>query len=87
MHRDAVKPWDKGNPVDLFGLQPDGKPRLLSCANKARHILVCAPSNSALDELLGRLLAAGLFNKCALVSLCPFCITADSAQPGLHAQR
>ena len=62
--RDAVKPWDRGSPVNLFGLVPEGTPRMLSNARRSRHVLVCAPSNSALDELLGRLLASGILNRC-----------------------
>ena len=62
--RDAVKPWHKGNPTNLFGLAPKGKPRLVKSGRAGRHVLVCAPSNSALDELLGRLLSAGIFNRC-----------------------
>ena len=64
--RDAVKPWDQGRPTNLFGLAPEGKPRLIKSGRSGRHVLVCAPSNSALDELLGRLLKAGVFNRHAL---------------------
>ena len=64
MRRDAVKPWHKGNPTNLFGLAPEGKPHLVKSGRAGRHVLVCAPSNSALDELLGRLLSAGIFNRC-----------------------
>ena len=59
-----MKPWHKGSPVDLFGLAPEGRPRLVKSGRAGRHVLVCAPSNSALDELLGRLLSAGIFNRC-----------------------
>ncbi len=34
------------------------------------HVLVCAPSNSALDEIVLRLLDQGLHNRCALGLRC-----------------
>ena len=61
-----MKPWDQGRPTNLFGLAPEGRPRLIKSGRSGRHVLVCAPSNSALDELLGRLLKAGVFNRHAL---------------------
>ncbi|KAG8064473.1 hypothetical protein GUJ93_ZPchr0004g38215 [Zizania palustris] len=71
-HLMKASPWMNGvNPQDLFmpvdcadGFYPTGneiKPEVVSLNCKYRaHILVCAPSNSALDEIVLRVLNTGL---------------------------
>ena len=65
--RDLVKPWhgtDKPSWMDAYGLldqvplQPVG-----SQSNERTHVLVCAPSNSALDEIVLRLTSDGVMDE------------------------
>ncbi|KAM0870160.1 hypothetical protein ACQ4PT_040201 [Festuca glaucescens] len=68
-----ASPWLIGaNPQDLImpvdgddGFYPTGndlKPEVISSNRKYRaHVLVCAPSNSALDEIVSRVLLTGIF--------------------------
>ena len=59
--RDAVKPWEVGRHQDCFGLTNLAAPVRISSRPGARaRVLVCAPSNSALDELLRRILQHGV---------------------------
>ena len=52
--------------MDVFGLLNVAKPVLLSKkAQPKAHVLVCAPSNSALDEIVIRLLDSGIIDRCA----------------------
>ena len=43
-----------------FGLRSSAAPRRLGSSGRRTRALVCAPSNSALDEIVMRLLAVGL---------------------------
>ncbi|KAK9812831.1 hypothetical protein WJX72_004417 [[Myrmecia] bisecta] len=62
--RDAVRPWETGNFSDAFGLLDVAPPRVVGPDSGPKaHALICAPSNSALDEIVIRLLAQGLMNK------------------------
>ncbi|KAL3140547.1 hypothetical protein ABBQ32_005126 [Trebouxia sp. C0010 RCD-2024] len=66
--REAVKPWDppSGTPtwVDTFGLlKVDPPMRVGKDVGRKSHVLVCAPSNSALDEIVIRLLSYGLLDE------------------------
>ena len=59
--RDAVKPWEEGRSQDCFGLANMPAPvRISSNQGTRARVLVCAPSNSALDELLRRILQLGI---------------------------
>lgn len=52
-----MKPWEEGSPTDDFGMARVQKPYRVGIHNKpTAHVLVCAPSNSALDEIVLRLL-------------------------------
>ena len=64
MLRDTVKPWEEGSISDVFGLLNVAKPVKIShnFVPKA-HVLVCAPSNSALDEIVIRLLISGIIDR------------------------
>lgn len=66
--REAVKPWDPPSPipswVDTFGLlKVDSPTRVGRGVGRKSHVLVCAPSNSALDEIVIRLLSTGLLDE------------------------
>ncbi|KAK9812261.1 hypothetical protein WJX73_008588 [Symbiochloris irregularis] len=62
--RDAVKPWEEGRSQDCFGLASMPAPVRISSQQGTRaRVLVCAPSNSALDELLRRIIQTGIRNR------------------------
>lgn len=66
--REAVKPWDPPSAtpswVDTFGLlKVDPPMRVGKDVGRKSHVLVCAPSNSALDEIVIRLLSYGLLDE------------------------
>ncbi|KAL0052040.1 hypothetical protein WJX82_006920 [Trebouxia sp. C0006] len=66
--REAIKPWDAPSTVptylDAFGLLSVSKPvRVGKDVGRKSHVLVCAPSNSALDEIVMRLLSTGLLDE------------------------
>ena len=66
--REAIKPWDPPSPtptwVDAFGLLKVTPPiRVGKDVGRKSHVLVCAPSNSALDEIVIRLLSTGLLDE------------------------
>ena len=65
-HRDEVSAWDAKSSSETFGLL-DTAPavRVGKTAGPKAHVLVCAPSNSALDEIVARLLHFGLLDWCA----------------------
>lgn len=68
--REAIKPWDAPSTVptylDAFGLLSVSKPvRVGKDVGRKSHVLVCAPSNSALDEIVMRLLSTGLLDEYA----------------------
>ena len=51
---------------DTFGLLDTEQPiRVGSMVGPKAHVLVCAPSNSALDEIVARLLQRGVLDWCA----------------------
>ena len=61
-----MRPWETGVPSDAFGLLDIALPRVVGPDTGPKaHALICAPSNSALDEIVIRLLAHGLMNKYA----------------------
>lgn len=62
--REDVVPAEVADPADAFGLLRRSIPRRIGkdAGPKAR-ILVCAPSNSALDEIVLRLITAGLVDQ------------------------
>lgn len=74
-HWTKASPWLTGvNPRDLImpidgddGFYPTGndlKPEIVSSSRKYRvHVLVCAPSNSALDEIVLRVLHTGIHDE------------------------
>lgn len=54
---------DAGNERGTFGLLDTRPPvRVGKAVGPKAHVLVCAPSNSALDEIVSRLLHAGLLD-------------------------
>lgn len=56
---------DAGNERGTFGLLDTRPPvRVGKAVGPKAHVLVCAPSNSALDEIVSRLLQAGLLDWC-----------------------
>lgn len=66
--REAIKPWDPPSNVptylDAFGLLNVTKPtRVGKDVGRKSHVLVCAPSNSALDEIVLRLISTGLLDE------------------------
>ena len=66
--REIIKPWDPPSPtptwVDAFGLLKVNPPtRVGKDVGRKSHVLVCAPSNSALDEIVIRLLSTGLLDE------------------------
>ena len=68
LRRDAVSAWDAAgrDGGDGFGLLADAPVTRVGAALGPRaHVLVCAPSNSALDEVVSRLLQHGLLDWCA----------------------
>ena len=74
MCREAIKPWDPPSStptyLDAFGLLSVSKPvRVGKDVGRKSHVLVCAPSNSALDEIVMRLLSTGLLDESALFLL------------------
>ena len=65
--REEAHPWDEdiGAGGDVFGLAPSTPPvRVGGERGPKAHVLVCAPSNSALDEIVLRLLSHGLLDRC-----------------------
>ena len=51
---------------DTYGLLDTEQPiRVGSMVGPKAHVLVCAPSNSALDEIVARLLQHGVLDWCA----------------------
>ncbi|CAL8467911.1 g7449 [Coccomyxa elongata] len=61
--RDDVFRRDAGNERGTFGLLDTRPPvRVGKAVGPKAHVLVCAPSNSALDEIVSRLLQAGLLD-------------------------
>ena len=51
---------------ETFGLLDTEQPvRVGSTVGPKAHVLVCAPSNSALDEIVSRLLQHGVLDWCA----------------------
>ncbi|KAL6754526.1 AAA domain-containing protein [Haematococcus lacustris] len=62
---DQVTPFDEpGQQGDCFGLVRKVQPAKVGQASGPRaHVLVCAPSNSALDEIVLRILKSGLMDK------------------------
>ena len=68
-----MSPWDAPSESgDTFGLLGAAPPVRVGRAGGPRaHVLVCAPSNSALDEIVARLLQSGLLDWCALHHLAP----------------
>ncbi len=84
--RDEAHPWDEGAGAgdDLFGLQPGTVPvRVGAESGPKAHVLVCAPSNSALDEIVLRLLDQGLHNRCAPALRCA-CAVPSYPTPGVE---
>jgi len=68
VYREAIKPWDPPSTtptyLDAFGLLNVSKPvRVGKDVGRKSHVLVCAPSNSALDEIVMRLLSTGLLDE------------------------
>ena len=64
MRRDQVKPWEEGSISDVFGLLNVEPPVVISRSFTPKaHVLVCAPSNSALDEIIIRLLSSGIMDR------------------------
>ena len=66
--REAIKPWDPPSTtptyLDAFGLLNISKPiRVGKDVGRKSHVLVCAPSNSALDEIVLRLRSTGLLDE------------------------
>ena len=69
-HRDQVTPYEEG-PIasrkagtNCWGLlQPQRIARVGRDSAAKAHLLVCAPSNSALDEIVLRILKTGLMDK------------------------
>ena len=63
--RALVKPWELGSLDDAFGLLDLPEVRHVGEEKGPRaHVLVCAPSNSALDEIVMRILQNGLMDRC-----------------------
>lgn len=61
--RDEVVRWNEGAPGYAFGLLDVQPPvRVGKAVGPKAHVLVCAPSNSALDEIVSRLLQSGLLD-------------------------
>ena len=58
--------WDAQCASASFGLAEDAAvTRVGAALGPKAHVLVCAPSNSALDEIVSRLLQDGLLDWCA----------------------
>lgn len=54
---------------ETFGLLDSEQPiRVGKTVGPKAHVLVCAPSNSALDEIVARLLQHGVLDWCATLS-------------------
>jgi len=61
--RDDVFKRGAGGDGDTFGLLDSAPPvRVGKAVGPKAHVLVCAPSNSALDEIVARLLQSGLLD-------------------------
>ncbi|KAI8466872.1 MAG: AAA domain-containing protein [Monoraphidium minutum] len=64
--RDSVKPWPLPTPEEsseCFGLtRAPPAARIGTRSGPRAHVLVCAPSNSALDEIVLRVMRAGLMD-------------------------
>ena len=61
-----MRPWDAPSESPTFGLLDKAPPvRVGRAGGPKAHVLVCAPSNSALDEIVARLLQSGLLDWCA----------------------
>ena len=84
-HRDAVDRIGTPHSSDTFGLLDTKQPiRVGSMVGPKAHVLVCAPSNSALDEIVARLLQHGVLDWCAQKGLCallPPLRTSDGSHP------
>ena len=62
--RDLVEPWDEGSVADVFGMLEVAKPVVIGRESPPKaHVLVCAPSNSALDEIVIRLMDVGVMDR------------------------
>ena len=65
--RDLVKPWhgtDKPSWMDAYGLLDQAPLQHVgSHSHERTHVLVCAPSNSALDEIVLRLTSDGVMDE------------------------
>lgn len=60
-----MKPWERGSYDDDFGMsRPVPVFKVGQAAAPTAHILICAPSNSALDEIVLRLMH-GILDRCA----------------------
>lgn len=79
-----MKPWEEGSIADVFGLLDVAKPLVVSRALAPKaHVLVCAPSNSALDEIVIRLLNSGILDRhavCLLLTPLPLQASTVSSQ-------
>ena len=63
---EEVSPWDAASDSESFGLlETEPVTRVGAALGPKAHVLVCAPSNSALDEIVARLLQYGLLDWCA----------------------
>ena len=61
--REEVVILPDGWPDNTFGLGDNAQPvRVGKAVGPKAHVLVCAPSNSALDEIVARLLRHGLLD-------------------------
>ena len=72
---------------DTYGLLDTEQPiRVGSMVGPKAHVLVCAPSNSALDEIVARLLQHGVLDWCAQPGSVHFChLSVQAAAPTQHA--
>jgi hypothetical protein len=70
VRREEVSPWDAASDSESFGLlETEPVTRVGAALGPKAHVLVCAPSNSALDEIVARLLQYGLLDWYARVSI------------------
>jgi len=81
--REGTRPWEEGSITDVFGLLDVAKPAVVSRVSAPKaHVLVCAPSNSALDEIVIRLLNSGIMDRLFSLSYYPppppFCIVVSA---------
>lgn len=62
--RELVAPDEEGDPSNVFGLLAGQEPTRVAKAGAGptAHVLVCAPSNSALDEIVSRIIKFGLMD-------------------------